>query len=177
MKAAPRTSQPDTRSEAAHAALTAYLARRNMRRTPERFAILDAVLGLKGHFAPEQIMQALADRQFHVSRQTVYASLGLLTDCGLLKRHRFTGDGARFELLSDHSRPHHHLVCLQCGKVKELKDTAELPPLASRRFAGFTPEYYELLIYGVCSTCTRRAKKEASQANQISKNRSSLNKK
>lgn len=152
----------EERRQGARAVLIRYLRERHMRRTPERFAVLDEVVALKGFFSSDQIGSLLADQQFHVSRQTIYSTLELLVQCGLLRRHRFTDGAASYELVGEAAAPRYHLVCLRCGKVKELKASDSLPPLASRRFAGFTPEYYELMIYGVCSTCTRRAKKAAS---------------
>jgi len=136
-----------------------YLAAKHLRRTPERYAILDMVLQMNKHFYIETICRAMDESSFRVSRATVYNTIGLLTDAGILRRHRFGNEPAQFEKIVDTAAANHqHLVCTKCGKVKEIKDMALLKALSQHRYQAFTPEYFQFYVYGTCSQCSRRMK-------------------
>lgn len=150
----------DERSlEAARAALTKHLEQRGMRRTSERFAVLDCVMGLTDHFSVDTLLQHLNTGPVKVSRATAYNTVDLLVDAGLLRRHTFGAQPARYERVSGIGA-HHHLVCSQCGKVREVKDAEIDSVLATRRYAAFHPAYADLYIYGTCSRCARKKRKK-----------------
>ncbi len=139
------------------AAFAKYLAQRRLRRTPSRAAVLERVIAMPDHFyADELVHEVEAD---NVSRATVYNTIELLTDAGILRRHTFGTNPAQYELIHGPAN-HHHLVCTRCGKVKEVKDPEIDRLLSSRHFSGFNPAYTDLYIYGVCSRCSRRKKRK-----------------
>lgn len=145
--------------------LDRYLAAKHLRRTPERYAILDMVLRMNKHFYIETICRAMADSNFRVSRATVYNTIELFTEAGIVRRHRFGNEPAQFEKIVDTAAANHqHLVCTKCGKVKEIKDPALLKALSQRRYQAFTPEYFQFYVYGTCSQCSRRMRHRARQA-------------
>ncbi len=149
----------------ARTALTSFLKEKKMRRTPERYAILDMVLRMNKHFYIETICRAMADSNFRVSRATVYNTIELFTEAGIVRRHRFGNEPAQFEKIVDTAAANHqHLVCTKCGKVKEIKDPALLKALSQRRYQAFTPEYFQFYVYGTCSQCSRRMRHRARQA-------------
>lgn len=144
-----------------HRVLESYLLQHNMRRTPERYAILDRILELPHHFNIDTVCSIMNENSYRVSRATVYNTIQLLVDAGILRCHRFNGRQSRYEVIVDTPQPNHlHLICRVCGSVKEV-NTPEMSKLIDgSRFRSFAAEYYSLYIYGVCSACRRRARRE-----------------
>lgn len=141
-----------------------YLAKHGKRRTPERFAILDGVMSNPDHFTIERFHECMDKNGFHVSMATIYSTLQLLVDCGLVRRHRFGSDSARYERAVG-SANHHHLVCSRCGKVREVRDTSLGAAISSIRYPGFAANYFSLNIYGLCRMCQKRERKEMQSNN------------
>ena len=96
-----------------------YLDAHGMRKTTERYAILSHILNINGHFTIEELQQIINDDGFRVSRSTVYNTVELLMDAKMLRRHVFEGMQAQYERIT---LPHTHLICTNCGKVKEVRD-------------------------------------------------------
>lgn len=136
-----------------------YMETRKMRKTPERFAILDMAMSFSDHFSADLLYRRM-EESYHVSRATIYNTLDLLTDCGILRRHQFGSNQSQYECVAD-TPNHHHLICTECGKIKEIKDTELLKYFNSKKYSSFTASYYVLYIYGVCSACARRAKRKS----------------
>lgn len=138
-----------------------YLRGRNFRRTPERNTILRRVLSMNKHFNVDELFSALEADGYHVSRSTVYNTIALLTEAGIVRRHQFNNQTAQYEKIVDAAMGNHqHLVCLRCGKVRELKDAELTRKLSERHYQSFYPEYSAVYIYGVCSQCRRKEKKQ-----------------
>lgn len=145
-----------------------YLRRNHKRRTAERFAILEKVQAIPGHFTADSLGDMLRREDFPVSAATVYATLELLVDFGLLMRQRFANQGSLYEKSPVGSgTTHHHLICTSCGKIKEVRDPGISRQIEERRFSGFSQNYYTLNIYGTCTACSRKKKKV--QSNKVKK--------
>ena len=138
-----------------------YLDAHGMRRTTERYAILNRIMGINGHFTIEELQQLIEGDGFRVSRSTVYNTVELLMDAKMLRRHVFEGMQAQYERIT---LPHTHLICTVCGKVKEVRDPNFAAFMNARRFNAFNTDHYSLYVYGTCSTCARKSKR-----NQVSK--------
>ncbi|OCW94869.1 transcriptional repressor [Macellibacteroides sp. HH-ZS] len=142
---------------------TEYLTRKGHRKTPERYAILDHVCAINGHFDVEMLYQRLEGANFHVSRATLYNTIELLVDARLLVRHQFGTQGVQYEC-AEKAAGHFHLVCSHCGRIQEYKDLALKASVLSKKFTKFTPEYFSMYIFGLCSKCKyalkRKEKKE-----------------
>lgn len=149
----------DKNRETAIQTFTAFLQQRGLRKTPERFTILAAVMTLQGHFTVEQVRVAADSGDMHVSRGTVYNTIQLLVDSGLVRRHRFGSHAPVYEVVHGVRSNHHHLVCRVCGKVREVSDVQIERQIKSRHFDTFHTDYYTLSIYGVCSRCQRRGRR------------------
>ena len=141
-------------------AFTQYMTKHKLRKTPERYAILEKVMEMNSHFIIDSLHQLLEADGYHVSLATVYNTMQLLVDAGLVRRHTFGKQTAQYEKIIGSAINHHHLVCSRCGKVKEVSDPEVDAVLGSRRYSSFQPAYADLYIYGVCSRCLRKAKRK-----------------
>lgn len=144
---------------AARATFTAYMDNHNMRKTHERYVILEKVLEMTSHFFIETLYVSLEESGYHVSQSTVYNTMGLLLDAGLVRKHQFGNRRTQYERIAGPSN-HYHLVCTGCGKVREIKDSEIDNLLSSRRFFRFHPLYADLSIYGECSRCSKISSKK-----------------
>lgn len=144
--------------EAARKTLEKFLKTRGMRRTPERTTLLEKVFSTGEHFYIDVLCESLELEGFHVSRSTVYATMQLFLEAGLVRRHQFGNQPAQYErVLPGTAGNHIHLVCTVCGRVKEARDPALGEMLCRRSYAGFRPSECALYVYGVCGRCERAA--------------------
>lgn len=149
---------------------TLYLMSKQLRKTPERYTILDKIFSLNEHFDIESLYCMLEKDSYHVSRATIYNTIDLLMDCGLVRRHSFDNQQTKYEKVSSTSPNHHHLICTECGKVKEVKDPEFSAYMNARKYNAFTTSYFQLYVYGVCNNCLRKRKRLAKEkTNKISK--------
>lgn len=144
-------------AETAHGVLTKYLKSTGKHRsTPERFAILDAVLETQGHFDAEGLYYRLMSQGTRVSKATVYNTLEILKGCGLVAKYRFAEQTARYE--KSFGQPHHHhLICLDCGDIIEVvSERLERIQDDVCSEKDFTPQSSTFQIFGTCAKCRKR---------------------
>lgn len=145
-----KTDHNPSPTEEAEITFARYLSSSGLRKTPERFEILRRVLDIKGHFGVDQLYAMLEDSGYHVSRATVYNTMDLLLDCGLIRRHIFETHQARFEVAGT---SHFHLVCTRCGRITEADDRQIARALGSIKRDNFRPTYFSATVYGLCGKC------------------------
>jgi len=144
-----------------------FLQEGQYRITPERFDVLDAVLAWNDHFDADNLFIYLKNNGSKVSRATVYKTLSLLHECGLVSRYRFSQGHAQYEKTTD--RPHHdHMVCTKCGKIVEFENSRveRLQDDACAQL-GFTPMYHSFQIFGVCLECRTNGMSRSTRAHSI----------
>lgn len=155
-RAAPTpAAAPDDQSaaqEMRHQGPTERLRRHGVRVTPQRLFVLEALERNSGHMTAEEIMQWASRRYPALNLATVYRTLDLLTEIGLVAQTGLGGGAAAFELVGD--SPHHHLACERCGGVIEMDETLlEGLRAEALRVYGFHARPRHLAIFGLCRPC------------------------
>ena len=104
------------------------------------------------HLSAESIHEMLQEQKQDIAMATVYRVLSQLEEVGLLVRHRFDNDTSVYELT--HKGHHDHLVCTDCGIVKEFCcETIEKKIDQVAKNAGFVEQAHQLTVYGLCEKC------------------------
>ncbi len=143
-------------AEAAQEILAKHLRTNgNLRSTSSRLAVLDAVLQSQGHFDAESLYYRMISGGIKISKATVYNTLDLLQDCGLVSKYRFTEHSSRYE--KAFGRPHHHhLICLECGDLIEfVNERLNRIQEDVCNEKSFSPQSSSLQIFGTCAKCKK----------------------
>jgi len=127
----------------------AFLATRKLRMTREREELLSAIFHAPRHFEAEDLIRTLKRRDGRVSRATVYRTLALLEECGILRKSLFGRNRHFFESVVGR-RHHDHLVCIRTGKIIEFEDDRieQLQEEICRRY-GFRMVDHVHEIFGI----------------------------
>lgn len=145
-----------------------YLERRSLKLTAERQALFDELFSRHEHVEADELLVRLRAKHKKISRATIYRTLELMVDSGIVGRLRIGESGYRYERLraGDH---HDHLICDHCGKVIEFFEErieALQDEVAARH--GFVLLSHTHQMRGICRACRPRAKSGASAATEPS---------
>jgi Fur family transcriptional regulator, ferric uptake regulator len=124
-----------------------------LRMTPQRQLILEVVASMRGHISVDEVYRQVSARYPDVNITTVYRTLEVLEDRGLVRHTHFHDGRSQYERTDE--PPHQHLVCRACGRDQEM-DLSVLEPLAEdlRQRYGFTADLSHTAIVGLCRACS-----------------------
>ena len=138
-----------------HAEVADRLRRMGQRYTSKRRALVETVAAASWPLS----LPDIRSKRRGLAQSSVYRNLAVLEQARVVRRVVTGEDFARFELAEDLSEHHHHLVCSNCGSVKDVS----LPTNLERRMegaltavatsAGFTPAAHRLDVIGICGNC------------------------
>jgi Fur family transcriptional regulator, ferric uptake regulator len=133
-----------------------YLERRGLKLTAERLAVFDELFARHEHLEADELLVRLRARHKKISRATIYRTLELLVDSGIVGRVRIREEGYRYERMraGDH---HDHLICNECGRVIEFREPRieSLQDEICERY-GFVLLSHSHQLRGVCRQCRPR---------------------
>ncbi|MFO0947256.1 MAG: transcriptional repressor [Planctomycetota bacterium] len=131
-----------------------FLEIKGLKRTGERMRMVEHIFEKHHHFEADELVASLKEKNLRVSRSTVYRTLRVLVEAGLLRELHF-GTSTHYE--HDYGYPQHeHLVCDKCGAVIEFvsEELAKLQEAICREYR-FRPTNHKFIIQGVCEKCNR----------------------
>ena len=125
---------------------------RGYRLTPQRMMVVEAIEASDDHISAEQIRAKAQLKYPYINMSTVYRTLELLTEQGLVTETDLGGGRLLYHPAGKAS--HHHLVCRRCGKVKDI-DVSFFQPLKEELRAkyGFDADLEHIGIFGTCDNC------------------------
>ena len=141
------------------ASLEIGLHKGGKRLTPQRLRVLDLFqrIGPGTHLSAEDVHHRLLESQEKVSLATIYRTLRLLVQMGFLHALELSEGGHRFELSSNDTPDHHHLVCVSCGRTEEFESESILQ--AGQQAAesiGFKLIESTLNVRALCPACQNK---------------------
>ena len=132
------------------------LHRDGKRLTPQRQKILNLFenVGAGNHLSAEEVHGKLVQSSSRVSLATIYRTLRLLVQMGLLHELELSEGGHRYELLSNENPDHHHLICIRCGRTEEFENDEVLEAgKVAAKINGFKLIESSLNVRAICPNC------------------------
>jgi Fur family transcriptional regulator, ferric uptake regulator len=132
-----------------------YLREKKLKVTQERLALVREILATKGHFEAEDLQIRMRTQGSRVSKPTIYRTLPLLIESGLLRPSFLTGERQTYYENTLGADKHEHLICLTCGRIIEFtSDTLEEALGEVARKHSFVPQKRRIELFGLCEHCS-----------------------
>jgi Fur family ferric uptake transcriptional regulator len=130
-----------------------FLSGKGLKTTKERDEIINEVAAMKGHFDPDELFIRLKQKGSKVSRASVYRTIPLLIESGLIEEVERIDRHAHYERISE-KKHHDHMICVKCGKVIEFySPTLEMLQNEICGKENFKGIRHSLEILGYCKKC------------------------
>ncbi|MCX7770360.1 MAG: transcriptional repressor [Proteobacteria bacterium] len=133
-----------------------FLKAKGLKFTKEREDIIREIENTEGHFDPDGLFIKMKNRGSKVSRASVYRTINLLLESGIIDVVENIDRHKHYEKVKDKTH-HDHMICIKCGKVIEFySPTLEMLQQELCEKEGFTPTKHSLEIYGYCKQCYKK---------------------
>jgi len=133
--------------------LSGYLAGQGLRSTSQRDAILKTFVEAGQHLSADELYARVKKMHPGIGYATIYRTLKLLAEAGLVEERRFEDGLTRFEYKSTDAH-HDHMICTRCGAIIEFEnDRIEALQHDVARKKGFRVRSHKLELYGLCAAC------------------------
>jgi Fur family transcriptional regulator, ferric uptake regulator len=135
--------------------VTDRLAEHDLRYTRSRREIVDALVGADGPLTLPELLAGAPG----LAQSSAYRNLSLMEQAGVIRRLSHGGDHARYELAEELTEHHHHLICEECGVVRDVVFDGRVERAldgALERLAraeGFEARAHVVDVYGRCAEC------------------------
>jgi Fur family ferric uptake transcriptional regulator len=135
--------------------LKEHVQRHGLKSSSRRDLILETLAESGRHVTAEELLRAVRARDPRVGAATVYRTLRILQESGIVAERRFEGGATQFELLGDDH--HDHLICTQCKMIIEFEDESiERDQHRIAEAHGFELHSHRHELYGLCPQCQRK---------------------
>jgi len=136
------------------AELSALLRERGLRATSQRVVMHRLLRDRDRHVSAEELLSEASERLPGVSLPTVYSTLELFEQLGIVRR--VNGGGGTL-LWDTRAGAHHHMICRDCGRIEDMDTSLDLGrALRSAARAGFEADRAEVVVSGLCASCARK---------------------
>ncbi|MEZ4391935.1 MAG: transcriptional repressor [Polyangiales bacterium] len=140
--------------------LREHVAKNKLKTSSRRELILDTLADVQRHVTADELLREVRERDPRIGAATVYRTLRVFQESGIVAERRFEGGATRFELVSDEH--HDHLICTSCSVIVEFED--DDIEQHQKRVAlehGFILREHRHELYGTCPACQKRGARRA----------------
>ncbi len=150
--------------------LTKYLTEKRLKKSQERYMVLEAACRADGMFTAADIHDYITTTMnFHLSLSTVYSTLELLTTCGIMIEHFLSPKNVKFEYALGRTA-FKYMICSSCGRITEIHDRSLDRMISTIKTPRLHVNYYKTYIYGICASCARKEKNKLRKIKPQDKN-------
>jgi Fur family ferric uptake transcriptional regulator len=130
-----------------------YIREKGLRNTPERETIIDEIFAIHDHFDVDELYLRLRNKGKMISKASLYRTIPLLIDSGLIKEVYFEDGHLHYEHIYGHKH-HCHLRCVSCGRIVEFADDAvrAIQARIGKQY-GFAITTHRFELLGYCPQC------------------------
>ncbi len=124
--------------------------------TRQRKQMLDAILEYQSHFHADELYEKLREQNIYISRATIYRTIQLFCENNII-REAISYNNIRYYECCLKRKSHDHLLCIECGKIIEIKDE-KLDKIKKEIYEkyNFTAYNHQVLLNGICENCRRK---------------------